>query len=257
MKFRNFVAAALLATAVAACAPSEKAQVIRDGEKVMVKASELAPSKSLTDSVSYLLGVNFGSFLKGYNFGSDLNWSEIEKGMKDFVSAKGNQRDSAFTAQFKVNPESMNEAFNTFLEKRQAVVAGVNLAKQEEFLAKNAKAEGVQTTESGLQYIIEEAGAETKISAQDTLYVKYVGKLMNGEEFDKFEGENGTMMMLDRVIAGWTEGLQLIGEGGKIKLFIPSELAYGERQMQAIEANSLLIFDIEVVSVKPYVEKAE
>ena len=86
--------------------------------------------------------------------------------------------------------------------------------------------------------------------------MNYKGTLLDGTVFDETKGEP-VQLMLNRVIPGWTEGIQLVGEGGKIKLFIPAELAYGERGQQGIEPNSTLLFDVEVVEVHPFVEKEE
>ena len=79
---------------------------------------EFQPSKAQVDSVSYLLGINFGSFLKQYDFGADLNFGEVVKGMKDFVNAKGDMRNPDFVKQFKIDPNEMNDLFNGYLEKR-------------------------------------------------------------------------------------------------------------------------------------------
>ena len=150
----------------------------------------------------------------------------------------------------------MNDLFNAFLEKRQKYTLAVNKEKGEKFLAENAKKEGVVVSDSGLQYIIEEAGSDVKAGPKDTVKVNYKGTLLDGTVFDETKGEP-VQLMLNRVIPGWTEGIQLVGEGGKIKLFIPAELAYGERGQQGIEPNSTLLFDVEVVEVHPFVEKEE
>ena len=130
---------------------------------------EFQPSKAQVDSVSYLLGINFGSFLKGYDFGGDLNYGEIVKGMKDFVYAKGDTRDDDFVKQFKIDPNEMNDLFNNFLEKRRSGVSMMNLQKGEKFLEANAKKDGIVTTESGLQYKIIEPGNDVKPGPQDTV----------------------------------------------------------------------------------------
>ena len=212
---------------------------------------QFAPRKAQVVSVSYLLGINFGSFLKGYNFGSDLNYSEIVKGMKDFVNAKGDYRDPDFDQQFKINPNAMNEAFNSFLEKRQNAVLLANKEKSEKFLQENAKKEGVQTTESGLQYVIVEPGSDVKPGPEDTVTVRYKGTTVDGVVFDEVAPDAEPISFpLNQVVKGWTEGLQLIGEGGKIELFIPSHLGYGEQGNSAIEPNSALIFTVELVKVE-------
>ena len=211
---------------------------------------DVTPTKAQIDSVSYLVGIQFGSFIKGYNFG-DLNMAQIKKGMADFINAKGNQRDPDFVKQFKVNPEVMNELFNNYLEKRQAMVGLQNKEKGEKYMAANKKKAGVEVTESGLQYkIIEPGNPDLKAGPTDTVKVRYKGTLLDGTVFDETkEDADPVTLTLNRVIKGWQEGLQLVGEGGKIQLVIPGDLAYGERGSQGIEPNSTLLFDVDVVEV--------
>ena len=250
MKARKFLIVAL-ALSVATVACSQNNAKLPDG----TSAKDILPSKAQVDSVSYLLGINFGSFLKSYNFGEDLNYAQMKEGILDFLKAEGNQNDPEFVNQFKVNPELMNDMFNNFLEKRNEYLTAVNLAKEKKFLAENAKKEGVQQTESGLQYKIIEAGSGVKPGPQDTVLVRYKGALTDGTVFDEVaEDAEPIRLTLDRVISGWTEGLQLVGEGGKIQLYIPSELGYGASGSGSIEPNSTLVFDVDLVEVFPYVD---
>ena len=247
MKANKFFAVLLIGLAAVACTS-------KPGEQL---PKEFQPSKAQVDSVSYLLGINFGSFLKGYDFGSDLNYGEIVKGMKDFVNAKGNVQDPEFVKQFKVDPNEMNNLFNSYLEKRSSGISMMTKQKSEKFLEANAKKEGVVTTESGLQYMIIEAGNDVKPGPQDTVWVRYKGTLIDGTVFDQVdEDADPIRLTLNRVVPGWSEGLQLVGEGGKIQLFIPSELGYGEQGTQGIPGNSALLFDVELTKVGKYVEPA-
>ena len=247
MKANKFFAVLLMGLAVVACTS-------KSGEQ---PPKEFQPSRAQVDSVSYLLGINFGSFLKGYDFGSDLNYGEIVKGMKDFVNAKGNVQDPEFVKQFKVDPNEMNNLFNSYLEKRSSGISMMTKQKSEKFLEANAKKEGVVTTESGLQYRIIEPGNDVKPGPQDTVWVRYTGSLIDGTVFDQVREDSDPLRLtLNRVVAGWTEGLQLIGEGGKIDLFLPASLGYGEEGHQTIPGNSALIFNIELTKVGPYVEPA-
>ncbi len=258
---KKIFAVVLAAGIVAACNSPKGANAQGDNDSTAVvqpakvDVKSLLPSKAEVDSVSYLIGVNFGSFIKNYNFG-DVNYAQLKKGIEDFIKAKGDFRDPEFGKQFKIDPNTMNDLFNSFLEKRQKYTLAVNKEKGEKFLAENAKKEGVVVSDSGLQYIIEEAGSDVKAGPKDTVKVNYKGTLLDGTVFDETKGEP-VQLMLNRVIPGWTEGIQLVGEGGKIKLFIPAELAYGERGQQGIEPNSTLLFDVEVVEVHPFVEKEE
>lgn len=218
-----------------------------------VKVDVELPTHAEVDSVSYLLGINFGSFLKGNDLCdnlSELNMSELKKGMNDFLKAEGNVYDPEFGKQFKINPEDMGRIINGYLSKKNEYTAAVNKAKGEKFLEENLKNSSVSATESGLQYTIIEEGAEYKVQPNDTVWVFYSGKTIDGKEFDGNMGnEEPTQFVANRVIKGWTEGLGLLGEGGKATFFIPSDLAYGERGNRGIEPNSVLVFEVEVQKV--------
>lgn len=238
MKVKTLLLALVMGVSVVACGQSNVPQA----------AKEFQPSKATVDSVSYLLGINYGSFLKNYNFG-DVNYSEMVKGIKDFVNAKGNQMDEDFNNQFKINPELMNDVFNAYLEKMNKLKAAANQAKADEFLAENLKKAGVSVTPSGLQYKIVEPGSDHKATETSTVSVNYKGTLIDGTVFDETQG-SPVEFGLNRVIAGFQEGLQLVGEGGKIILYVPPVLGYGEAGSRgAIEPNSALIFEVEVVKV--------
>ena len=242
MKALRIFAAAIVAAFAISCGSSNN-----------VKVDVELPSQAEIDSVSYLLGINFGSFIKGNNFAEDLselNMSEIKKGMADFLAAEGNPYEMEFGKQFKIDLEKMGEILNNYLSKKQAYKAAFNLAKEREFLAANAKKANVDTTASGLQYTIIASGAEEKIAPEDTVWVNYKGTLIDGTVFDE---NDSTKFIANRVIRGWTEGLGLLGEGGKATLYIPAELAYGERGNRNIEPNSTLIFEVEVLKVGKFV----
>ena len=214
----------------------------------------LKPSKSLVDSVSYLLGINWGSMVKGYGFG-DLNYKQVMKGINDFINAKGNQRDTNFVKQFKIDLNEMGVIINGYLEKRHAYVAAMNKIDENKFLEANKAKEGVQVTESGLQYILQDAGTGEQPGPKDTVYVHYKLTNKDGEVLEEVkDSDKSAMLLLNRVIPGWTEGLQLLKEGGKATLYVPSKLGYGEHGSQSIEPNSPLVFDIQLDSVKHYVE---
>lgn len=272
MKTNKFLAALLMGFAVVACQPKAEEAVEEGAEGAQVEVAQEEQEEAVVEEdkvptlkdykatcseikdVSYLMGINFGSFLKGYNFG-DLNYCQMIKGIKAFLKAKGNPRDEEFAKQFRIDPNEMNDMFNNYLEKRHNYTLLDNKQKGEKFLAANAKKAGVQTTESGLQYQIIEQGSENVAGLKDTVKVNYKGTLLDGTVFDQTEeGGEPAEFTLSHVIKGWQEGIQLIGEGGKIKLFVPSELAYGEGGNQGIEPNSTLVFEVELISVAHYVE---
>ena len=250
-------AAAVAMIAALACTQTPAPEAETEGEQATEAAAprtlkDVTPTKGQIDSVSYLVGIQFGSFIKAYNFG-DLNMAQIKKGMDDFIKAKGNQRDPSFTDQFRVNPETMNTVLPAYLEKRQAYVGLKNKEAGEKYLAKNKKKAGVEVTESGLQYkIIEPGNPDKKAGPTDTVKVFYKGTLINGDVFDSTpeDGDPATFVVR-QVIPGWQEGIQLVGEGGEIELTIPGPLAYGERGTQGIEPNSTLLFHVKVVEVHP------
>lgn len=127
--------------------------------------------------------------------------------------------------------------------------AGAAKEKGKKFLEENKKKEGVKVTDSGLQYIVEKEGTGPTPSAEDTVEVHYKGTLLNGEEFDSSYSRGETVKFpLNRVIPGWTEGLQLMNKGAKYKFFVPSDLAYGDRGNQRIGPGETLIFDVELIS---------
>ena len=118
-------------------------------------------------------------------------------------------------------------------------------------MEENAKNDSVVQTQSGLQYMVLKEGTGAKPGPTDEVTVHYTGKLLDGTVFDSSEkkGKPATFA-LDQVIPGWTEGLQLMSEGSKYRLFIPSELAYGSKGTRNILPNSTLIFDVELIKVE-------
>ena len=245
MKLSRILTIAAAALAIVACGPKV------EGSKEVV---DLLPKASQVDSASYLIGINFGSWIKGNNFG-ELNYSEVVKGIKDFMKAQGDMQDSTFVDQFKINPNEMNAVLDGFIQKRRAYTGALNNEKGQDYIAKFLQEEGAQQTESGLAYKIIEAGNDKKaVSDKDTVWVNYKGSLLDGTVFDQNDDINFT---LNRVIKGWSEGMKLVGEGGKIKLVIPGELAYGEYGTRGIEPNSTLVFDVTLNKVGTFVEPVE
>ena len=212
----------------------------------------LLPSKGEVDTTSYLLGVNFGLAITQSGFG-ELNMAQVRKGMNDALNAKeGQPMDSAFVKQFKIDPSEMNMIINSYLQKRTAYEGALNKEKGDKFRKDFYVKNSADSTASGIVYLIQDSGSEKRaVSDRDTVKVNYRGTLIDGKEFDK---NDGIEFPLNRVIKGWTEGMKLVGEGGKITLVIPANLAYGERGPRNIGANSTLIFDVDLLEVHPYVE---
>ena len=203
-------------------------------------------SKSDIDSVSYMIGYSTGMQIKQSNMGP-LSGNAIIKGIQD--ACKG----------VEVDYVTFQNIVNGFMEKRMEAISSEFKEKSEKMLAENAKKEGVITTESGLQYKIIREGEGIKPTALDTVEVNYEGRNTEDVVFDSsYDRESTAKFPLGGVIKGWTEGLQYIGEGGEIMLWIPAELAYGDRSVSSdIRPNEALTFKVELISVKPYVEKEE
>ena len=142
---------------------------------------------------------------------------------------------------------------NRFFEEMNTRKAEENKKAGEEFLAENGSNAGVVTTESGLQYIILKEGEGDSPTAADQVIVHYTGKLTNGEVFDSsYERNEPVTFYVRSVIPGWTEALQLMKPGAEYKLFIPSDLAYGEQGQPrgGIGPNEVLIFDVKLIDIK-------
>ena len=199
------------------------------------------------DRISYALGLSMG-----HNFrASGIN----EINIQDFSDAVASVFYGSKPKMTIDEAKAEIQAFFTELEKKQRAQAE-ELAKQnqalgEAFLAENGKRENVLTLPSGLQYEVEKEGTGAQPTAEDEVTVHYTGKLLDGTVFDSSvsRGEPATFP-LNRVIPGWTEGVQLMKEGGKYRFYIPSDLAYGPNGIQgAIPPHATLIFDVELIKV--------
>lgn len=247
MKAIKFFAALAMGLTIAACTPKVEATAEEGAEapEKQLTAKDVAPTVAERDSVSYLLGVWFGNFLKYNGFGEDINMSQMRKGMADLCKAKGEPQDSTYAEQFKVDPSLIDRMFNDYLRKKQEEKKLVNIEKEKAFFAKLDKDAAIEKSESGLRYIIESEGSDLKAGVRDTVFVHYKLTLPDGKVVEEIpaEASPATLPLINN-IAGFKEGLQLIGEGGKIRLYIPSALAYGERGTRGIEPNTPLTFEV-------------
>jgi len=198
------------------------------------------------DSISYSIGVDIGKNMKT---------QELELNEKALFSGWS----SAFNGEdLKLTDEDMLSALNSFrkdLQEKSQLKAKAqaveNLANGEDFLAGNAKKEGVVTTESGLQYKVGIQGDGPIPTVDDKVTVHYKGSLINGEEFDSsYKRGQPTSFPVTGVIKGWTEALQLMPVGSKWELFIPSNLAYGNSPRSPGGPNSSLVFEVELIGIE-------
>lgn len=192
------------------------------------------------DKVSYALGMSIGHQLQQMN-ATDLNIDDFAQAITD-----------VFNGDAKLSDAEAQATVQDFFSRKAEEQAKAAKAEGENFLAENAKKEGVKTLPSGLQYKVLREGDGRKPSATDKVECHYEGTLINGEVFDSSyrRGETATFG-LNQVIKGWTEGLQLMQEGAKYRFFIPYNLAYGEHGAgQSIPPYAALIFDVELIKVK-------
>lgn len=200
------------------------------------------------DKLSYALGIGIGSQLAGMG-AKELNIDDFAQAIKDVISGSELKVDNA---------EAQTLVQNFFQEqeaKQQAAAAEagkVAKATGEAFLAENGKKDGVVTLPSGLQYQVLKEGNGKKPSATDQVVCHYEGTLIDGTVFDSsYKRNQPATFGLNQVIAGWTEGVQLMQEGAKYRFFIPYNLAYGERGAGAqIPPFAALVFDVELIEVK-------
>lgn len=201
-------------------------------------------SMTLEEKISYAVGYTYYKNLSK-KYGLDVE--AFFKGIEDGITNKP-----------RLNPLQMQEAMAAFQEQIKAKQRKKMLAKSlsnkadgEAFLRANKKKEGVITLESGLQYKVIKKGNGKSPKPEDTIKCHYKGTTIDGVEFDSsYKRGNPAVFQLNRVIKGWTEALQLMKTGGKWEIFIPSDLAYGDRQAGPIEPGSTLIFEVEFISIE-------
>lgn len=214
------------------------------GKAAVKKTTKTAPTAvkltTTLDSASYAFGMSMASSLKNDGLKS-LNYELLIKGLKD---AFGGEKTA-------LTPEASQKAIGNLFKTVSQSKFSANINEGKAFLENNKKNAGVKTTASGLQYLVINPGSGAKPAATDTVLVNYRGTLLNGTEFDSSYKRNEPLSLsLNRVIPGWTEGMQLMSAGAKYKFFIPYNLAYGERGAgQDIPPYSTLVFEIELLKV--------
>ncbi|KRT74116.1 MAG: FKBP-type peptidyl-prolyl cis-trans isomerase, FKBP-type peptidyl-prolyl cis-trans isomerase FklB [Deltaproteobacteria bacterium CSP1-8] len=211
-------------------------------------AADQPEVKEEKDRISYSVGHQVGGDFKRQ--GVELNPDLFVKGVRDAMSG----------AKPLMTQQEMNKTLVDLKKKivaeeqrQKKEAAGKNLQEGKAFLAENARKKDVRTLPSGLQYQVIEKGTGASPKKTDSVTVDYKGTLIDGTEFDSsYKRGKPATFRVDGVIAGWTEALQLMKPGAKWRLFIPPDLAYGERGAGSrIGPNSALIFEVELISVAP------
>jgi len=211
------------------------------------KNNDNQPLETLEQKASYSFGVDVATRLKQQGVKLDIN--ALNRGITDAYTGS----ELALTEEESLQAKT---AFQTQLRdamlKEQSAVGDKNMAEGKAFLEENGKKPDVITTDSGLQYKIITTGDGKQPKETDTVSTHYKGTLIDGREFDSsYKRDAPASFPVKGVIKGWTEALQLMHVGDKWQLFVPSELAYGAtKRSELIEANSTLIFEIELLSIE-------
>lgn len=191
------------------------------------------------DKLSYALGLSMASNFIGSGI-DKMNPDEFAEALRAVYEGK----------EKKMTFDEAKQIVTEFFEKLEKTAEDDNERLGREYLADNAKQDGVKVTASGLQYLVVKEGTGRKPGPNDVVTVHYEGRLIDGTVFDSSieRGEPATFAV-GQVIPGWVEGLQLMSEGAAYRLFIPSELAYGKHGTGPIRPNSTLIFDVQLLKV--------
>ncbi len=204
------------------------------------------------DKVAYAIGTSFSQqfntmLAKQAELGMELDKEVVIQGITDTLRGSSKLTDEDMMETLKAYGEEVKAAAEKQMIEKTAKAA----EEAKVFLAENAKVEGVTVTESGLQYSVMTKADGPKPKAEDTVTVHYVGTLVDGTEFDSSvkRGQPATFP-LNRVIPGWTEGVQLMSVGEKYKFVIPAELAYADQGAGSIPPGATLIFEVELLEIK-------
>ncbi|WP_372930596.1 FKBP-type peptidyl-prolyl cis-trans isomerase [Shewanella putrefaciens] len=233
---------ALAVIGLSACNKEEKATDVGTNVELTTEAQKEA----------YSVGASIGRYMSGHikeqeELGLPVDRTLIVTGFTNGL----NDQLKLTEEEMQTLLQGLDKKLNDKRQEQAIAISAKNIEEGKKYLEENKAKPGVVTTESGLQYEVLTPGSGEKPAAEDTVEVDYVGTLLDGKEFDSSYKRGQTIKFpLDRVIPGWTEGLQLMPVGAKYKFVIPAELAYGERDNGTIPPNSTLIFEVELKSIE-------
>ena len=203
-------------------------------------ASSSLQLKTLEDSANYAMGLSVANFYKQQGV-KKLNATIVSRAISDVMAGKP----------LLMNDAQANSCMMTYLNKEQMAKSKPTIQAGENFLAANKSKQGVITTASGLQYEVITQGTGPKPTLKDSVVCNYKGAFLNGTEFDNSYARGmPAEFAVTRVISGWTEVLQLMPVGSKYKVYVPYQLGYGPSDYNGIPGGSMLIFEIELLSIK-------
>ncbi len=225
---------------------------------ICVPALAQPPAPPKTEAPKLETNLDKTSYVIGYNFGKDILRQGLDANPKALAAGVA----AALAGEkMTLTPEVIQAAFKALeaeLEKKALEIAKKSLEEGTNFLAANAKKQGVKVTKSGLQYIVVKEGTGPTPTLEHVVTTHYRGRFIDGSVFDNsYEGEAPTAddkpvsFPVTGVIKGWTEALQLMKVGAKYRLYVPNELAYGQDGREGIPGNSVLVFDIELLATAP------
>jgi FKBP-type peptidyl-prolyl cis-trans isomerase len=246
----RFVQKTLVAALAASFAIGALAQD-KDAPKAAAAKPAAPTVKVDKNSISTMVGMDVGRGLTQIK--DDIDIKVVEQALE--ATIKGEKTSLTAEEALQVRQEFMK----TLQAKRvaeQKAASDKNKKEGEAFLAANKSKSGVKTTASGLQYMVEKEGTGAKPKATDTVKVNYLGTKIDGTKFDSsYDRGQPATFPLNGVIKGWSEGLQLMPVGSKYKLFVPSDLAYGENGPGQIGPNATLIFEVELLDIEKAAQK--
>ena len=229
-----------------------EAEVVAEAVSAAVETAPAAEFANEEAKAAYAIGASVSRYIEKTlaeqeQLGVTLDKEQIIAGISDALRGELKLKEEDVIATLQAYDKKLSE----IAQVKQAEATEKAKAEATTYLAENGKKEGVTTTASGLQYQVLTAAEGDKPGVEDTVTVHYEGRLLNGEVFDSSitRGQPATFP-LNRVIAGWTEGVQLMSVGSKFQFTIPAELAYGDQGAGNIPPHSALIFDVELISIE-------